>query len=74
MKKSEFGTSFATFKKQFDKNFDDPAIQQQLRNFAEQNADNPDDVPLYFEHVYQQQRMDNLVKDALETFLTFDEE
>ena len=37
------------------------------------NTDNPEDLKINYEHIYQQQRMDNLVKDAIESFLDFDE-
>ena len=73
MTKDEFETRWVQFIKQFDKAFDTPENHEALINVVKQNSDSEKDVPLNYEHVYQQQRTNNLVKAAIETFLDFDE-
>lgn len=73
MTKEEFEKRWSQFIKEFNKNFDIPEVSQQLQDVAIQNTDNPEDLKINYEHIYQQQRMDNLVKDAIESFLDFDE-
>ena len=70
MTKEEFEKRWSQFIKEFNKNFDIPEVSQQLQDVAIQNTDN---LKINYEHIYQQQRMDNLVKDAIESFLDFDE-
>lgn len=73
MTKEEFEKRWSQFIKEFNQNFDSPEVSQQLQDVAAQNTDNPEDLKINYEHIYQQQRMDNLVKDAIESFLDFDE-
>ena len=73
MTKEEFEKRWSQFIKEFNQNFDSPEVSQQLQDVAIQNTDNPEDLKINYEHIYQQQRMDNLVKDEIESFLDFDE-
>lgn len=73
MTKEEFEKRWSQFIKEFNQNFDSPEVSRQLQDIAIQNTDNPEDLKINYEHIYQQQRMDNLVKDAIESFLDFDE-
>ena len=73
MTKEEFEKRWSQFIKEFNKNFDSPEVSQQLQDVAIQNTANPEDLKINYEHIYQQQRMDNIVKDAIESFLDFDE-
>lgn len=73
MTKEEFEKRWSQFIKEFNQNFDSPEVSQQLQDVAAQNTDNPEDLKINYEHIYQQQRMDNLVKDAIASFLNFDE-
>lgn len=73
MTKEEFEKRWSQFIKKFNQNFESPEVSQQLRDIAIKNTDNPEDLKMNYEHIYQQQRMDNLVKDAIESFLDFDE-
>ncbi|MGK4106159.1 hypothetical protein AB0X64_02575 [Limosilactobacillus vaginalis] len=73
MTKEEFEKRWSQFIKEFNQNFDSPEVSQQLQDVAIQNTDNPEDLKINYEHIYQQQRMDNLVKDAIASFLDFDE-
>lgn len=73
MTKEEFESRWSQFIGEFNKNFDSPEIMEQLKTVAVQNTENQEDLAINYEHIYQQQRMNNLVKDAIETFLDFDE-
>ena len=73
MTKEEFESRWSQFISEFNKNFDSPEIMEQLKTVAVQNTENKEDLAINYEHIYQQQRMNNLVKDAIETFLDFDE-
>lgn len=73
MTKEEFEKRWSQFIKEFNQNFESPEVSQQLQDVAAQNTDNPEDLKINYEHIYQQQRMDNLVKDAIASFLDFDE-
>lgn len=73
MTKEEFEKRWSQFIKEFNQNFDSPEVSQQLQDVVIQNTDNPEDLKINYEHIYQQQRMDNLVKDVIESFLDFDE-
>lgn len=74
MKRDEFEEKYKDFQKQFDESFDTPENHEALQNIVIQNAEKEEDIPVYYEHVYMQQRMNNLVKNALLSFLDFDEE
>lgn len=73
MTKEEFEERWSQFIKEFNQNFESPEVSQQLQNIAIKNTDNPEDLKMNYEHIYLQQRMDNLVKDAIESFLDFEE-
>ena len=73
MTKEEFEKRWSQFIKEFNQNFDSPEVSQQLQDVVIQNTDNPENLKINYEHIYQQQRMDNLAKDAIESFLDFDE-
>ena len=73
MTKEEFEKRWSQFIKEFNQNFDSPEASRQLQDVAVQNTDNPEDLKINYEHIYQQQRMDNLVKDAIASYLDFDE-
>ncbi|MFT8558104.1 hypothetical protein [Liquorilactobacillus hordei] len=73
MNREEFDKKYNDFQKQFDESFDTPENHEALRKIVLQIAEKEEDVPVYYEHVYMQQRMNNLVKNALLSFLDFDE-
>lgn len=73
MTNEEFETRFKTFLDAFDKSFDDKANIDQLKDVVVQNSESESDIPINYEHVYQQQRTNNLVKLALLNFLDIDQ-
>ncbi|QZN93786.1 hypothetical protein KZE55_04475 [Limosilactobacillus panis] len=73
MTNNEFEDQWSKFMKQFNQAFDTPENQQALMNVVKQNSSSEKDIPLNYEHVYQQQRTNNLVKAAIATFLNLDE-
>lgn len=74
MTKDEFEKRWSQFINEFNSNFESPEVSQQLQDVVVKNTTNEKDLKINYEHIYQQQRMDNLVKDAIETFLGFDED
>lgn len=73
MTREEFEERWSQFIQEFNENFDSPEVSHQLQDIALQNTEKQEDLKINYEHIYQQQRMDNLVKDAIQTFLDFDE-
>ena len=73
MSPNEFDQKWSDFIKEFDKNFDTPENRQAIQNVVVQNSQREDDIPLNYEHVFQEQRTNNLVKAALMNFLQIDE-
>ena len=71
MTHDEFDKEWETFIQDFNDKFDSPDFMKQLRDIAVSQSTSKDEIPLNVEHVYQQQRMDNLVKNAIARFLDF---
>lgn len=73
MTKDEFNKEWSDFIQDFNKKFDNPEVMKQLQAVAVNQSKSDDDISLDFEHIYQQQRTDNLIKNAIEHFLNLDE-
>lgn len=69
----EFDQEFKSFLNEFNKSFDTPQNQAAIKSVVNAQASEEDpEYALYYEHVYQQQRTDNLVKLAISHFLKND--
>lgn len=73
MTTEEFNQEWSEFIKEFNQNFDTSENREAIKNVVVQNSEKESDIPLNYEHVYQEQRTNNLVKVALIHFLHLDE-
>ncbi|GGI64308.1 MULTISPECIES: hypothetical protein [Limosilactobacillus] len=60
-----FNKEWDDFIKNFNNKFESEDNQEVIRNFAKKNSPNNEDYSLVYEHLYQQQRTDKLLKLAL---------
>ncbi|GEO59322.1 hypothetical protein [Companilactobacillus bobalius] len=72
MTEQEFDKKFDEFIKQFNESFDSKDNMDQIGKIALKNTDSEEDIAFNTEHIYQQQRVDNLVRLALKNFLELD--
>lgn len=73
MTTEEFNQEWSEFIKEFNQNFDTSENREAIKNVVVQNSEKESDIPLNYEHIYQEQRTNNLVKVALIHFLHLDE-
>lgn len=73
MTTEEFNQEWSEFIKEFNQSFDTSENREAIKNVVVQNSEKESDIPLNYEHIYQEQRTNNLVKVALIHFLHLDE-